>query len=975
MILLPGFGFLEPLLLLGLLALPILWLLLRATPPSPMRLRFPAVVLLLGLRDRETTPDRTPWWLLLLRMLAAAAAIVGFAGPVMNPDERPPSGEALVIAMDASWASAKDWERRRERVLALLRQAESLARPVVLLRLTDPPDLEPLAYTAGRDAQERMKGLKPQAWEPLYQAWAEAIEAQGEDHDTVWLSDGLVHDDDAWTRLAAALRTKGRLSVIESEDPVFALRAPRIESGRLTVTTVRSSGYRIAPIGQRDGVDNEGLDVSLIAIGSGPDGVVRGLARTSRSMAGDSLSVDVSFDLPTEISNRVQTVALEPGRSAGSVLITDDSVRQRRVAINASADRQEGSQLLSPLHYIRQALAPSAQIIETGINEALDVNPDVLVLADVGRMPPAEEARVVEWVEGGGLLLRFAGPRLAASGIDRPDSDPLLPVRLRAGGRSVGGALSWGDPKRLQAFPEDGPFAGLPVPEDVLVRRQVMAQPDPELADRVLASLQDGTPLVTGRSYGLGRIILFHVSAEAGWSSLPLSGLFVDMLERLAVSARRPESSPDRLAGLNWTPRRVMDAFGTVRDEDSLHAVSGEDLATGRPGPGMPPGIYESKDRNVALNVLRPDRDLTTPRWPDDVEVATFDAAGERELKAWFLLTAFVLLVADLLATLAISGRIGWPGLPGASGDAFEPGMTSASRSSGTVQTRQAVRKMATVFGIAMVAGLLLPALLARSTAAATEGERDSVVAAAANNTVLAYVVTGDPVQDRISAAGLLGLSTILFQRTTVEPIEPVGVDPALDDLSVFPFLYWPMSAEQPVPGEAAFRAINAFLRTGGVILFDTLDAGLGQSDGSGPNVRKFRRIAAGLDIPPLERIPPDHVITRSFYLIQGFPGRHTSTDVWVEASPADAEQIAGVPFRNLNDGVTPVVIGGNDWASAWAIDDNGQFLLPVGRGASGFRQRELAYRFGINLIMYVLTGNYKSDQVHVPALLQRLGQ
>ncbi|HGG65378.1 MAG TPA: DUF4159 domain-containing protein, partial [Rhodobacteraceae bacterium] len=90
---------------------------------------------------------------------------------------------------------------------------------------------------------------------------------------------------------------------------------------------------------------------------------------------------------------------------------------------------------------------------------------------------------------------------------------------------------------------------------------------------------------------------------------------------------------------------------------------------------------------------------------------------------------------------------------------------------------------------------------------------------------------------------------------------------------------------------------------------------------------------------------------------------------------PPDAEKVEGMPFRNLNDGVTPVVIGGNDWAAAWAVDNVGNYMFRVGRGYTGERQREIAYRFGVNLMMYVLTGNYKSDQVHVPALLERLGQ
>ena len=159
------------------------------------------------------------------------------------------------------------------------------------------------------------------------------------------------------------------------------------------------------------------------------------------------------------------------------------------------------------------------------------------------------------------------------------------------------------------------------------------------------------------------------------------------------------------------------------------------------------------------------------------------------------------------------------------------------------------------------------------------------------------------------------------------------------------------------------------------MILFDTKDSGVSGVGGSSPNGQKLQTLALPLDVPPLEPIPEDHILTRTFYLLQDFPGRYASRDVWVEAAPADAQQAEGMPFRNLNDNVTPVVIGGNDWASAWAVDGTGSWMFPVGRGLTGERQREFALRFGVNLVMHVLTGNYKSDQVHVPALLDRLGQ
>ncbi|MFG6083046.1 DUF4159 domain-containing protein [Paracoccus litorisediminis] len=269
-----------------------------------------------------------------------------------------------------------------------------------------------------------------------------------------------------------------------------------------------------------------------------------------------------------------------------------------------------------------------------------------------------------------------------------------------------------------------------------------------------------------------------------------------------------------------------------------------------------------------------------------------------------------------------------------------------------------------------MIWFLLAPFLLIASLAQAQDP--DPRLIRAADEVALAYVVTGDSEVDAASEAGLRGLSQVLTDRTTVEPGEPIGINLDQDDLSLLTFLYWPVTEDQPQPSPLAYVRMNHFLRSGGMILFDTRDgdiAGLGGPEGAGA----LRRLAAPLDIPALAPIPGDHVLTRSFYLLQDFPGRYYGRDVWAEAPPAGAEASEGVPFRILNDGVSPVIIGGNSWAEAWAIGENGLPLFTVGSGLDGERQREMAYRFGVNLIMYVLTGNYKSDQVHVPALLERL--
>ncbi|WP_395541626.1 DUF4159 domain-containing protein [Neotabrizicola sp. sgz301269] len=934
-------GFLSPWLLWGLIALPILWFLLRAVPPAPIRRRFPGVALLLGLRDDDAETDKTPWWLLLLRMLAVAAVIIGFAGPILNPEQKPAGSGPLLVVMDGGWADARDWARRVERAGQILQDAGRDGRTVAVIRLTDAP--QEVEFQTADAWAGRVAAMEPQPWAPRHlEDWAEKLPA--ESFDTVWLSDGLAHD--GREALAAVFQDKGALSVIESPRPLLALRPAGFKDGKVVVRASR------LPAG-------DPVDIEVVGRGPDPAGITRELARTSVSFAAGMTEAEAVMDMPPELRNRVVRFEIEGLRNAGAVSLADDSLKRRKVALIGPGAAQEGLQLLSPTHYLRQALTPVADLIEGSVTDAVLAGPDVVILADVARLAPAEETALEEWVSKGGLLLRFAGPRMAASDISRAQEDPLMPVRLREGGRTVGGAMSWGEPKKLAPFPETSPFFGLHIPDDVQVNEQILAQPDPDLAERTIAALEDGTPLVTRKALGEGSVVLVHVTANAEWSSLPLSGLFVQMLERLAVSTRPATPEAADLEGQVWVPETVLDVWGEEQDAGAIAGVEGGVLAKAiaeGPGADQPPGLYAGQDRRVAVNVVGAEVELKPAAWPADVPVEGLAAAPERSLKGAFLTAALSFLLLDILAALYLAGRL-----------------TGLSRAAAALALAAFVLSLAPG-GPALAQETTPPAA---APAAEPEGPKpgDDFAIQATSAVVLAHVLTGDATVDDMAQAGLRGLGDRLWERTAIEPAEPMAVDIEKDELAFFPFLYWPVTASMPTPSDAAYQKLNQYLRTGGMILFDTRDADVSAFGGSTPESEALQRIAAGLDIPALEQIPSDHVLTRSFYLIQEFPGRYSQGSLWVEAAPADAAAEEGVPFRNLNDGVTPVVIGGNDWASAWATDENGVAMLPVGRGFAGERQREISYRFGINLIMHVLTGNYKSDQVHVPALLERLGQ
>jgi hypothetical protein len=921
MFMLGPIGFAAPGLLLALAALPILWWLLRAIPPAPIVRRFPGVALLLGLVEDEPQTDKTPLWLLVLRALAVAALIVGFSGPVLNPQTASGEGGPLLIVVDGTWADARDWARRQDRITTALDEAARVGRPVAVSLLTDAP-AGTLAFRPAEFWAERVATLAPNPWEPGAPGpWIAAL-PEG-DFETLWISDGLARDTRA--PVLGALEARGLVTVFQSPPPVLGLRPAEFIDGDIVLSALRSDADGIA-------------SVIVTAHGPDPSGIERELARATAPFEPGLVEARAVFTLQPELRNRITRFQIAGERAAGAVTLADDALQRRKVALLASRDEREGLQLLQPLYYLRQALGPVADLIDGGIDDILLASPDVIILADIARVTEIETEMLVEWMEAGGLLVRFAGPRLAASDVSRGELDPLMPVRLRAGGRAVGGAMSWGEPRALRTFADESPFAGLALPEDVTVSAQVLAQPDPELSERAVAVLADGTPLVTRRRVGQGQVVLFHVTANAEWSTLPLSGLFVQMLERLAVSTRPARPTIEELDGTTWVPERLLDAFGMLRDAGRMAGLPGAVLAAGVVSATVPPGVYADAERRLAVNVLGAGATLDAALWPARIVVEGLTVSREVALKGGLLAAALGLLMADILAALWLSGRL----------------------------SRRA--------GLAGVAALGLALALATPGLAQDAPADDRLAQRATGDVVLAYVLTGDPRVDQLAEAGLRGLSRTLFARTSIEPAAPIGVNLEADELSFFSFLYWPVTESLPTPSDAAYAKLNRYLRSGGMILFDTRDADLAEFGMSSPNGRRLQQIARPLDIPPLEPVPADHVLTRTFYLLQDFPGRHYG-DVWVEASPADAEQVDGMPFRNLNDGVTPVVIGGNDWAAAWAMNDAGAPLMRIGRGSGGERQREIAFRFGVNLIMHVLTGNYKSDQVHVPALLERLGQ
>ncbi|WP_135212192.1 DUF4159 domain-containing protein [Vitreimonas flagellata] len=871
------FLFGAPAALLALLALPALWWLMRATPPPPQRAAFPPARLLQGLRTDDQSKERAPWWLVLFRILAAALLILAFARPSLAPiaAESAQGGRTLIV-IDDGWPSAPFWSDTRAAAIAAVNQAERANAPVFLL-LTAPnvPARDPGEAMTAADAKSRIGRLEPRGWRPNRADAAERLaRTQGNFDRIIWISDGL--NDDGAAALTAELQRRGPLTV---RLPTQTARA--IVAGSVTPQGV-TADLRRAPNG------------SAVAAIAAETAEGRSLGAAEVNFQGDALTASGRIDLPPEIAARAARVRIVGEQSAGAVHLLPAGAGRPFVGLVDPGGA--GQPLLSELFYVERALQPFASLQRGTVGQLINARAQALILPDASPVAPTDSAALENWLENGGLLVRFAGPRLA------DQADDLVPVRLRPGSRTLGSALAWETPLGIGAFPADSPFAGINPPADVSVRRQVLAQPASLEEARVWATLSDNSPLVTAQPRGRGLIVLFHVSAGPEWSDLPLSGLFVELLRRtLAFSARAEGAGEREITGGPFVAQRVLDGFGSLSPASpDLQPIAPEAFPLAQPSPITPPGLYERAGLSAAIDAARPDEALRPLELPSDVERAGLGNVVDRPLAGWLFGGAAALLAIDLMIALFLLGRL----------PRFGRGATAA-----------------------LVAFFALGGADAHAQSDPTQTLR------------LAYVRTGDARIDRTSEQGLQALSDILTERTSVEPGAPIGVNLATDDLSAYSFLYWPAPNAPQRMSDAAISNIDRYLAIGGLLLVDTRNAS------GGGNTRPAQAMLAGVDVPPLEQVTTQHVLARAFYLMRSFPGRSQATQLWAESSSAASSR----------DGVAAIFIGDGDWASAWA----GQ--------VSNARQRELALRFGVNLVMVSLTGNYKADQVHVPALLERM--
>ncbi|MEE9375046.1 MAG: DUF4159 domain-containing protein, partial [Rhizobiaceae bacterium] len=800
-----GLTFTSPLLLFGLLALPLIWWLLRLTPPKPRHEIFPPTRILEGIAKKEETPAKSPWWLTLLRLLMAAAVILALCEPVWKAQGNKLSGKGpLMIIMDDTWSAGQNWNIRKSNAEKLLIEAEKAGRPVALVLASEGASAD-LSSDLAPMMRKRLSAAEPKPIQDSYAGLAKKIQnlRSGSFETLVWLSSGLKTKGS--TAIQDALNSSNikQLLYFAPKDQQTVVLSKVANTPEALSVDVERIGKQGSQSGKITAYDQQGRSIST----------------TEFTILAGKQTITAQFKLPIELRNDVTRITIDNSTTAGGVQLLDERFRRRRVGLISGGKADQVQPLLSPLYFISRALNPFSEVREarvSNVSEAvpqlIEENISTLVLADIGTLPRQTSITLEKWINKGGMLVRFSGPRLAAA-----SDDKLVPVLLRRGGRSLGGTLTWGEPQPLASFEESSPFNGIVIPDDVTISRQVLAEPSIDLAQKTWASLADGTPLVTAAKRGKGWIVLFHVTADSSWSNLPLSGAFVDMLRRIVavsngtIAADQTRSENATKAGqtkdLALPPLQMIDGYGRlVQPNTSTRPLTISQSTPPKVSLQNPPGTYGTNDAFVALNLFNGFANLQTLKpslFNKNIKQHAYQSVEASPFKPWLLALALLLLTLDCLAVLWMAGAL-------------------------RIAPKNALASIALAFFLSV----------GTTDSWAQDTEIDYINTL---RTRIAYVITGDQGLDEMSRKGLIGLTQFISSRTSLEPGNPVGVNISKDELAFYPLLYWPISVAVSVPDAKAMARVDAFMKKGGSVLFDTRDQLTGGYSGNAISIETQR--------------------------------------------------------------------------------------------------------------------------------------
>ncbi|MBN8646846.1 MAG: DUF4159 domain-containing protein [Caulobacterales bacterium] len=689
-------------------------------------------------------------------------------------------------------------------------------------------------------------------------------------------------------------------NVNQLNDAKFFEILNRISNGDLII---RRPNINFAII-ESANIEKNGLRLNIISNGQFSKKITI-FGENSKVLISNNIHNGGNFiEISQNILRMAQYLKIEGQNNAAATYIID-AFNRRPLILTPKANSSD-QPLLSDANFINSAMEIIGDVKNYEGKIDFKAAPNAIIFGDVENFDDVETNALMQYLKNGGTIIRFLGPKSLSK-----EESPFFtaPINLVPHILSTGFAV---ENLSIAPLPKNSIFSDIEFPQKINIGQSILLKSANNDA-KTLINLSDGAPLLSMREIGAGKLYMFHTSAAPIWSDIGLSNLQLAFLKRIILQTSAKAIPASTLeANVILRPRIVIDENGNLsKNTNGIKPFITPITNQTKVDNDHYAGIYEGDGASLVINAGTNIKELKPQNLPksQDFENDTKSLA----LYSYLLFFGFILLLIDNMIL----------NLP----------KFSFKKASGIVS-----------------ALIIFAFLIPHPTNAQTKSQEKS------DDIKLTFLITPDNITNEQAKAGLNGISQILRRRTNIEPSGIIGLDPSKDELAKHPIIYWLLpKTSQSLPLEAV-QNLNKYMQNGGILFIDT--RGLSMEPKRAQDILKTA--VNGLKIPPLEKVPPEHVLKKTFYILQNFPGFYSNASLWVQSD--------ATTNYSANDGVSPIIISNGDLARAWAqkTPENGFDAI------NDDFAHELSLRVGINIYLYALTGQYKADQVHVRSLLER---
>ena len=902
-------AFTYPFALLLLVFSPVIWKFLKSKPLTVELKKFPAISLISKIKSIDNTFENNSLLIIILRFLIFVLLVIALSKPYFKNVAKNVELKQILLIVDDSWESGINWYSKIEKIKSLL-DSNSLENISYTLVTSSKVNENKFKFLKNKNSSEILafvNSIKPNSWNSDFNELFKFLETDIKSYEKIfWFTESLISE----SKKNFFLKIKdNNLKIIQSLNkelsPLIFLKEQKIKGNYIFEIYDFNKFYKNVVIDCYDIRDRL---------------ILRKNVKGSDKSNSDWNITQVDLRIAKEFDDSIIYFHFNNLMSSTAKVMKTNISGQKKVGIIQPNYSKKIIEFNRANFYIENAMKSDHDISTGSVSDLISKKISLMFSDDFDSSFISEEEKIINWIKSGGTFVKFGGEKFLNTinkqtnkkffGIFEPESDPV----------NLDHELSFRKDLSLKNFKKGNLFYGLIVNEKVKVNKYIELKKNLEFKNlQHLAYLENGAPLISEFEIGKGKLVFFHIPANTNWSTLPLSILFVNILEKLNLYSKGvKENSNNQI----FKPFKILDGLGTFEDP-SLNTMNlnEKDLRknTYQLNYQNPPGIYKNKSDLYGLNMPNYLKDKKyTFSFPDEYLINEFNKFEVKNLRKNIV---FCILFLFLLETfLTLQNR-----------DIFKIKFFRSSTK-------------------------FLSLILIITTVLTFKVESADQVINKVNTTKLAYVKTGNKEVDEISKNGILSISEYITSKTSVILDSPDEVDLEEHDIFFYPILYFPFINSKETVGEKKIRKLQNFINNGGILIFDCKN-----------NFEKFfiddclddiLLNFKDLDISSPIKLQNKNTLSKSFYLLKEFPGRRNQ-DVFVS-------------FNNQinNNEVVSVIFGINDWSGSWAKSDNG-FELPILSGTE--EQRTLSFRFGVNIVVYSLTGNYKSDQVHIPEILKRM--